>query len=255
MKSALITGGSRRIGRTIAIQLAAQGWHVVLHHRNSADAAERVRQDIAAAGGAATVLAADLAIEGATEDLVRRALSCGGELELVVNNAASFEYDTALTVCAAALGRSFAINAMAPILIARAFAAGLDGDREGSVVNILDNRVVAPNPDYFSYGVAKAALMGATRMLALGLAPKVRVNAIAPGITLQSGQQTTDQFIAAHRMNPLRRGATPEDIAHAVLFAHESRSMTGALIVIDGGQFLANPGRDVAFLDAGPART
>jgi NAD(P)-dependent dehydrogenase (short-subunit alcohol dehydrogenase family) len=253
MKSALITGGSRRIGKTIAVELATHGWHVVIHHRDSADAAESARQHISAAGGAATVLKADLAVDGAAEDLVQRAAASGGNLELVVNNAATFEYDTALTVSAPALARSFAINAMAPILIARAFAAAL-GDREGSVVNIVDNRVVAPNPDYFSYGVAKAALMGATRMLALGLAPKVRVNAIAPGITLRSGQQTTDQFIAAHRMNPLQRGATPEDIARAVLFVHECRSMTGATIVIDGGQFLANPGRDVAFLDTGPAR-
>jgi NAD(P)-dependent dehydrogenase (short-subunit alcohol dehydrogenase family) len=253
MKSALVTGGARRIGKAIALNLARQGWHVLLHYRGSADAAASTQQTIESEGGSAEILQADLGVDGAAEDLVQRALACEGELELVVNNASSFEYDTALTVTAGGLARSLAVNATAPILIARAFASGIASERQGSVVNIVDNRVVAPNPDYFSYGVAKMALMGATQMLALGLAPNVRVNAIAPGITLASGQQTADQFSAAHRINPLRRGATPEDVARAVLFAHETTSMTGAVIVIDGGQFLANPGRDVAFIDSGPA--
>ncbi len=247
-KAALVTGAARRVGAIIARDLAANGWRVVVHHHQSdAEAAEVCRQ-IEAMGGAAVALRADLSTPGAGTRLVEQAFAAAPGLQLVVNSASTFTYDTAATTTAEALHASFAVNAVAPIEIAQRFAALLPAGCNGVVVNILDNRVEAPNPDYFSYGVSKFAAFGATRMLALALAPRVRVNGIAPGITLPSGPQTDAEFAAAHQRNPLHRGCTPEEIAAAVRFIAASPAMTGAVLTIDGGLSLANPGRDVAFL-------
>lgn len=248
MKAALVTGAARRVGAAIARELAAHGWRVVVHyHRSGAAAAELCRR-IEAEGGSAAAVQAELTTPGAAVALIEQAFAAAPGLELVVNSASTFIYDTAETATADALHASFAINTVAPIELAQRFAALLPADRSGVVVNILDNRVVAPNPDYFSYGVSKFAALGATRMLALALAPRIRVNAIAPGITLPSGPQTDAEFAAAHRRNPLQRGCTPEEIAAAVRFIAASPAMTGASLTIDGGLALANPGRDVAFV-------
>jgi NAD(P)-dependent dehydrogenase (short-subunit alcohol dehydrogenase family) len=142
-----------------------------------------------------------------------------------------------------------ATNLEAPILLARAFAAALPRrGPAGAVINLLDNKVVSTNPDFFSYTISKQALFGATQTLALALAPRVRVNGIAPGITLISGKQSTAGFARAHDANPLRRGCTPEDVARAALFLLDTPSITGQTLVIDGGASLARPPRDVAFL-------
>jgi NAD(P)-dependent dehydrogenase (short-subunit alcohol dehydrogenase family) len=151
------------------------------------------------------------------------------------------------------LTENFTVNAIAPIAIAQRFAALLPEGRTGAVINILDNRVFAPNPDYFSYGISKFAALGATRMLALALAPRIRVNGIAPGITLPSGAQTHEQYEVASRLNPLGRACSAEEIAAAVRLIAGSPAMTGAVITIDGGLALANPGRDVAFIEPGTA--
>ena len=252
MKAALVTGAARRVGARIATRLAETGWHVVLHHASSGTDAGRLAARIEADGGRASTVAADLRRDGEAARLVAETLDRAPGLELVVNNASTFAYDTAATVSAGGMMDSFAVNAVAPVMIAQHFAASLPPGRQGAVINILDNRVFAPNPDYFSYGVSKHALLGATRMLALALAPAVRVNGIAPGITLVSGDQTEAAFEAAHRMNPLRRGCTPDDIADAVVFIAGSGGMTGEVITIDGGLSLANPGRDVAFIEPAP---
>ena len=251
MKAALITGAARRIGSAIATRLAADGWHVVLHYSTSQQAAQRLQADLAGAGATASLVRGDLADTGQHAVIIDKAFQEAPGLELIVNNASTFSYDTLDTTTASALESSFAVNAMAPVLLGRAFAARLPADRTGNIVNLLDNRVFAPNPDYFAFGVSKFALLGATRMMALALAPRIRVNGIAPGITLVSGEQSADSFAAAHRRNPLQRGCTPEEIANAVCFIVASPAMTGSVITIDGGQTLANPGRDVAFV--GPA--
>ncbi len=248
MKAALVTGAARRVGGIIAKDLASHGWQVVLHYHRSAEAAEALRRDILAAGGAAATLTGDLSHPESSAGLVDAAFAVAPGLELVVNNASRFDHDIAKTATSAALLDSYRINAVAPILIAQRFAALLPAGRNGAVVNILDNRVFAPNPDYFSYGISKFAALGATRMLALALAPRIRVNGIAPGITLPSGAQTQAEFEAAHALNPLNRGCTPEEIAAAVRLIATSPAMTGNVITIDGGLALANPGRDVAFL-------
>lgn len=255
MKAALVTGAGRRIGAVISRDLAAHGWHVVLHFNQSAQPAAEVCHAIRAGGGTATAIGADLAEPASATGLVDRALALAPGLELVVNNASTFAWDDAATATAETLQASFAVNAIAPVLLAQRFAALLPAGRSGAVVNLLDNRVAAPNPDFFSYGVSKFAALGATRMLALALAPRVRVNAIAPGITLASGKQTDAAFAAAHRINPLGRGCSPEEIAAAVRLIAGSPAMTGTVITIDGGLALANPGRDVAFLDPEQRRT
>lgn len=249
MRAALITGAGRRIGSAIARDLAANGWHVLLHCHRSAPAASALRLEIEAAGGACSVLVADLANETETLGLIERATAAAPELELLVNNAATFADDSAMTTTSASLHANFAVNAVAPIILATRLAAALAPGRVGVVVNILDNRVFAPNPDHFSYGVSKFAALGATRTLALALAPRVRVNAIAPGITLPSGGQTQAEFEAAHRINPLGKGCSPEEVAAAVRLIAGSPAMTGAVITIDGGLALANPGRDVSFIE------
>ena len=252
MKAALITGAGRRIGAEIAGDLARHGWHVLIHYHASQAEAGEVAARIAAAGGRASTIRADLHDSQAIDGLVARAFEVAPGLELVVNNASSFRHDTVASVTSDGMAESFAINATAPILLAQGFARRLPADRNGLVINLLDNRVVAPNPDYLSYGIAKFALMGATRMLALALAPRIRVNGIAPGITMESGGQSTAAFEAAHRRNPLRRGCTPEEVAAAVRFIAEVPAMTGEIITIDGGLALANPGRDVSFIDWTP---
>ncbi len=252
VKAALITGAAHRIGATIARTLATDGWHVVLHYFSSDAAAARLQQDIARAGGHASIVQGDLEDAATHASLIDKARQLAPGLELLVNNASTFPHDTAQTSTAAAMTRCFTVNTIAPISLAQRFAATLPDERDGRIVNILDNRVFAPNPDFFSYGVSKHALYGATQMLALALAPRVRVNGIAPGITLVSGDQSDENFAAAHGLNPLGRGCSPEEIARAVLFIAASPAMTGSVITIDGGQTLANPGRDVQFIAGGP---
>ena len=251
MKAALITGAGRRIGGTIAKDLASAGWQVVLHYNQSKSTAEAVRAEIDATGGSALLVEGNLNQPEEAARLVAQAFSLAPGLELVVNNASSFHLDNAATTSAETLQAAFSVNAIAPILISQEFAQRLPIGRSGAVVIILDNRVFAPNPDYFSYGISKFAALGATRMLALALAPRIRVNGIAPGITLPSGAQTEAEFAAAHKMNPLQRGCSPEEIAAAVRLIAGSPAMTGTIITIDGGLALANPGRDVAFIEPG----
>ncbi len=251
MKAALVTGGGKRIGAAIARDLAEHGWAVALHYNRSVEDAATIADQIQAVGGHVVTLRADLAMPEAGGDLVERAFGVLPGLELVVNNASLFAYDDAASCTPTALAENFAVNAIAPISIAQRFAALLPASRCGCVVNILDNRVMAPNPDYFSYGISKFAALGATRMLALALAPRIRVNGIAPGITLPSGAQSREQYDAASRLNPLQRACSPEEIAAAVRLIAGSPAMTGTVITIDGGLALANPGRDVAFIEPG----
>lgn len=171
------------------------------------------------------------------------------DLTALINSAAEFEYDDPRTVTADRLERYFRVNTVAPVMLTKLLAERLPEHQEGCTINIVDNRVFAPNPDYFSYSVSKYALYGATRMLALSLAPRMRVAGIAPGITLVSGKQSEANFDQAHAMNPLRRGCTPDQIARAAEFILTTPSYNGQVLTIDGGESLAPFGRDVAYVD------
>jgi NAD(P)-dependent dehydrogenase (short-subunit alcohol dehydrogenase family) len=245
---ALVTGGARRIGRAIALALAGDGWDVAVHFgRSAAEAADTVRS-IESIGRRAAALACDLGDSEAVRALPGRCAQVLGPLACVVNNASLFEYDSAADFSPQLLGRIMAVNVAAPVLLAQALAAQLPADRQGVVINLLDQKLFNPNPDFLSYTMSKAALQEATRLLARALAPRVRVVGVAPGISLPSGEQSAAGFAAAHLKTPLGRSSTPEDVAQAVVYAARAPAVTGTTLLVDGGQHLVPSDRDVMFL-------
>jgi len=243
----LVTGGARRIGAAISRHLAQAGLPVVIHHHTGAEDAAALAREITAAGGQAWTIGADLADAEAAAALPARAGALCGGLTGLVNNASVFLYDTPSDFEAAQFARQAAVNLLAPALLTKGFAAQLPEGGEGAVVNLLDNRLWAPNPDYFTYALGKYGLAGMTEMAALHFAPRIRVNGVAPAITLVSGEQSQANFERAHRNNPLNAGVEPLDVAEAVLFLLRARRVTGEVIVVDAGQKLRRRGRDVAF--------
>ena len=237
-RAALVTGAGRRIGRAIALMLGAEGWAVAVHYHRSRQDAESVVGDIVAAGGRAAAVAADLAREAEVKKLVPRAVDALGPLGCLVNNAAVFENDLALSVTRESWDRHLDTNLRAPFVLMQEFARQLPAEAEGAVVNLLDERVWSLTPYFVSYTVSKAALWALTRSMALALAPRIRVNGIGPGPTLPSPRQTEEQFRRQSEAMPLRRGTSPEEIAQAVRFILAAPAMTGQMIALDGGQHL-----------------
>ena len=237
-RSALVTGGARRIGRAIALTLAAHGWDVAVHYGTSRDDAETLAGEIRRRDRRATAVAADLTRETEVATLVSRAAAAVGPLSVLVNNASAFDRDDALNVTRASWDRHLETNLRAPFVLMQEFARQLPDGAEGSVVNILDERVWNLTPYFTSYTVSKAALWTLTQTMALALAPRIRVNGIGPGPTLPSPRQSDAQFRQQVELLPLRRGTTPDEIARTVMFILESPSMTGQMIALDGGQHL-----------------
>lgn len=237
-KAALVTGGGRRIGRAIALMLGGEGWAVAVHYRHARAEAEAVAQEIAARGGRAVAIAADLARETEVQALLPRAADALGPLGLLVNNASAFENDTALGATRASWDRHLETNLRAPFVLMQHFARALPEAADGAIVNILDERVWNLTPYFVSYTLSKAALWSLTQTLALALAPRIRVNGIGPGPTLPSPRQSEAQFHRQQAMMPLQRGTTPEEIAAAVRFILSAPAMTGQMIALDGGQHL-----------------
>ena len=246
-RTALITGGGRRIGAATARALAGAGYAVVLHAHRSRGEAESLATEIANEGGRAHVVLADLAEHAAIQGLIPAAAAFG-PLTLLVNNASEFDEDDIESLERARLERTFAVNLAAPLFLSQAFAAQAPDDADASIVNIIDQRVFKPTPRFLSYTLSKSALATATTTLAQALAPKLRVNAVAPGPTLPSPRQTPAQFAAQTAALPLGRGPTPEDVAAAVVYLAGASSVTGAVVTVDGGQHLAwrTPDSDVA---------
>lgn len=237
-KAALVTGAGKRIGRAIARGLAQDGWAVAVHHGDSKTEAEALVAEIAAGGGKAVALQADLRFEDQVAPLVGRAIGELGPLGCLVNNASIFENDTALDVTREGWDRHLAINLRAPFVLSQEFARRLPDDKQGCIVNILDERVWSVTPHFFSYTLSKSALWTMTQTLALSLAPRIRVNGVGPGPTLPSPRQTDAQFQRQAGLMPLGRGTTPEEIADAVKFILAAPAMTGQMIALDGGQHL-----------------
>jgi NAD(P)-dependent dehydrogenase (short-subunit alcohol dehydrogenase family) len=236
--SALVTGGARRIGRSISLRLARAGYAVAVHCNRSEDEARTLRQEIEVFGGRCTVCTADLADSGVAGDLIASATKALGPLTLLVNNASVFEEDSIATVNAEHWQRQMAINFATPVFLAKVFAAQAPAGRS-SIVNILDQRVLKPTPLFFSYSLSKAALHSATHMLAQALAPAIRVNGVAPGPTLPSSRQSVEEFARQSSRLPLGRGATADDVAEAVLYLAGAAGVTGTVIPVDGGQHIA----------------
>jgi NAD(P)-dependent dehydrogenase (short-subunit alcohol dehydrogenase family) len=238
-KAALVTGAARRIGRAIALALHDAGYVIAIQANRSVADAETLRDQIVRAGGRAAVVRADLADSSAVAGLVTAAAGAVGPLTLLVNNAAMFEPDAIGVLDAERFDRQFAVNLRAPLFLAEAFAAQAKRGANASVVNILDQRVFKLTPHFVSYTLAKSALHSATRMLAQALAPNVRVNAVAPGPTIASARQHADDFAKQAAAVPLGHGPSAEEIADAVIYLARARSVTGATLVVDGGQHLA----------------
>ena len=240
----LVTGSAKRLGRVIALDLAAHGWDVAVHYRHSAVDAAQTVADAQALGVRTHAFAADLADEIACNALLPAVHEHFGSVNAVVNNASLFEYDSVADFQVAHMERHWRANTAPAVLLARALH-GLGG---GAVVNLLDQKLWNPNPDYFSYTLSKAALKTATTLLAMALAPTTRVCGVAPGVTLLSGPMDAAEFERAHRLTPLERSSTPDDIARAVRFLLESPAITGTTLLVDGGQHLQAQPRDVYFL-------
>jgi NAD(P)-dependent dehydrogenase (short-subunit alcohol dehydrogenase family) len=247
-KTALVTGAARRIGRSIALALAQHGWNVVVHYAHSAEEAHATVAEIQALGQQALALPCDLTDHTAVKTLLARAADALGPINCVVNNASRFDYDSAATFSAASLDAHMQVNATAPVLLAQALHEMTPDGAQAVVVNLLDQKLFNLNPDFLSYTMSKAALHSATTMLAQALAPKVRVVGVAPGITLVSGDQSEEEFARAHKVTPLGRSSTPDDIAAAVCFVAASPAITGTTLVVDGGQHLMPLQRDVMFV-------
>lgn len=235
---ALITGAADRIGAAIARRLALAGYGVVVHYRSSASEAEALVADIRMAGGRADLVQADLTDRAQRRTLVARAAEPFGPLTVLVNNASLFEPDAAGDVDEALWDAHFAVHAEAPVFLARDFAAQLPQAAKGNVINLVDERVLHLSPAYFSYTLSKSTLWAATRTLAQSLAPRIRVNAIGPGPTLQNSHQTRAEFERSQARLPLGIGPSPEDIAEGVMFILASPVLTGQMLALDGGEHL-----------------
>ncbi len=251
-RTVLITGAAKRLGRAIALAFARHGWRVALHcHQSTAQAEETAAEIAALSGGDCGIFPADLSDEAAGRDLARQVIARYGQLDAVVNNASRFDYDHADSFRQDTLLAHLGPNLIAPIALAQALAEHIRGRPQGSqgvVINLLDQKLWNYNPDFFSYTLTKAALHAATTMLAQGLAPAVRVAGVAPGLTLPSHLQTEQDFQRTHALAPLGKASSPEDVATAVLFLAETTSITGSVLLVDGGQHLVGLPRDFSML-------
>ncbi|OYY72258.1 SDR family NAD(P)-dependent oxidoreductase [Sphingomonas sp. 28-63-12] len=240
----IVTGGARRMGGVIARRLVADGYRVIIHHRQSATDAEAI---VAEFGSAAIAIDQDLSINGAERALIADARAAFGvPVTGLVNNASLFEHDFPPLADGNAIERHMRVNLTAPVLLASAMAEQRDL-RAGVIVNILDQKLANLNPDFFSYTCSKMALAGATRMLAQGFAPRIRVNAVAPGLTLPSLDQTDAEFAAVAGINLLQRPVGADQVAGAVAFLLVAQAITGQTLFVDAGQRFLPSGRDVMF--------
>lgn len=241
MRTAIVTGGAKRIGAALVRALAADGWHVLIHHFRSQDEAAALAAEI----GAASLVRADLADPAAAEAILDAADGLP-PLGLLVNSASRFVHDDIRDFSPESWAAHLDVNLRAPALLSRGFAARVE---EGLIVNLLDAKLAGLNPDFFSYTISKIGLAGVTELAARAFAPKVRVCAIAPAVTLVSGPQSRANFEEVHGLNALGRGVRVEEIVAALRFLIATPTITGHTILLDGGQrFLSLP-RDVQFLE------
>ena len=249
IRKALITGAGVRLGRAMALALAREGFDIAVHYVGSAEAAEEVATQARAMGRTATTLHADLLDENAAHALLpAAAVALGGPITVLVNNASIFEHDTIQTATLESWNRHIGSNLRAPFVLTQALAAQAPAPStdamgepvaEAMVVNMIDQRVRKLTPEFMTYTIAKMGLWAFTQTAAQGLAPRVRVNAIGPGPTLQGGRQSTEHFARQRAATVLERGANPADITAALLYFLNAPGVTGQLLCVDGGQHLA----------------
>ena len=241
----LITGAGRRIGRQIALDLADAGHDIAVHFSTSRDAAEELVKLIEAKGRKAALVQGDLADADIGGRLIGEATQKLGVVNGLMNNASLFEEDEIGAVTLDSWQRHMDINLRAPVMLAQAFAQALPAGVDGNIINMLDQRVLRLNPQFFSYNISKTALWTATRTLAQALAPRIRVNGIGPGPALPSARMSDAEFDKQKSLTLLERGTSPEEISAAVKFIVSQPSLTGQMIALDGGQHLLWQTRDV----------
>lgn len=246
MSLVLVTGAGRRVGAAIAKRLAGDGWTIAVHANASRAAADQVAAEIKASGGDAIAVQADLTNEAAI-DAMTQPLAARGDWVGLINSAASFVRDDIGDFGMDQASAQLRLNLVAPVYLARKLKAALSGGAKGFVVNIADQKVLNPNPDFLSYTLSKLGLAHATGALALAMAPDIRVNCIAAGLMLVSGEQTAENFARVHTRNLTRLGTRPEDVADACAYLARAENITGALLPVDGGQHLVPSARDVMF--------
>ena len=258
VRTVLVTGAAKRLGREIALALAKDGWQVAVHYRDSVEDAAKTAAECKALAGASATFRANLASETAVRHLLPQVISHFGQVDAVVNSASTFEHDTVSSFSFAAMDKHLRCNAGAAILLAQALHAHVlaraPADTPaprgplGVVVNLLDQKLWNQNPDFFSYTLSKAALEAATTMLAMALSPQLRVVGVAPGLTLTSHLLAQDKFEELHQLSPLGRSSTAADVAATVKFAIDNQSITGTTLLVDGGQHLMKFERDFSML-------
>jgi NAD(P)-dependent dehydrogenase (short-subunit alcohol dehydrogenase family) len=238
VKNVLVTGAAKRLGRAIALDLAAAGWNVALHYNTSEADAQSAAAGVRQAGVTAALLRADLAREEETQALVARAAAAIGPLTALINSASIFENDDWQSADRKSWDDHMEINLRAPFVLSQAFARQLPQGASGNIINLIDQRVLKPTPDFLSYSLSKAGLYALTTTLAQGLAPAIRVNAVGPGPVLRGARQSEEDFNRQRSATILGHGADLADICGAVRYLLDAPSVTGQMIAVDGGQHL-----------------
>ena len=239
-RAILITGAGARVGRHLAKGLAADGWAVAIHYNRSSTGAEALAEDIAKHGGRAAIVQGNLFVPQDLDSLVLRAAKALGEpLTALINNASTFEDDSAQDFTRATYDYHMDINLRAPIMLAQQFAAQLPEGELGCIINMIDQRVLNPDPTFFSYAISKSALLSATKTLAQSLAPHIRVNGIGPGPTLKNHAQTDQDFTDEAATTLLGIGSPPQSLLEAAQYLLSATSVTGQMVAVDSGQHLS----------------
>jgi NAD(P)-dependent dehydrogenase (short-subunit alcohol dehydrogenase family) len=238
MKNVLVTGAAKRLGRAIALDLAAAGWNVAIHYNSSREDADSAAQAVRAFGGEAAALKCDLSRESETATLVERAVAEIGPLTALINSASLFENDDWQSATRKTWDDHIETNLRAPMLLSQLFAKQLPANAMGNIINVIDQRVLKPTPQFLSYSLSKAALYWLTTTLAQGMGPRIRVNAVGPGPTLKNPRQSDSDFTRQRNATILGHGAEPADICAAVRYLLNAEAVTGQMIAVDGGQHL-----------------
>jgi NAD(P)-dependent dehydrogenase (short-subunit alcohol dehydrogenase family) len=238
LRTALITGAAKRIGKQLAMDLAAVGYNIAVHCNASRVEAEEVAQAIRSMGRKVVVVQGDLGSVETPERIIAEAVAVLGPLDVLINNASVFEEDELGNISSQSWSQHQDANLRAPVMLTQAFAKQLPSDEHGNVINLIDQRVWKLNPQFFSYTISKAGLWTATRTLAQALAPRIRVNAIGPGPALPSARMDQSDFEKQGRLTLLGRGTSPAEISAAAQFILSQPALTGQMIALDGGQHL-----------------
>src|SRR5580698_10883031 len=245
-KTVLITGAAKRVGRAIALELARHGWDIAIHYNSSAPDAEQTANEIRDAGVRAVIFDTNLSLETETKKLIGRCVAELGPLTALVNSASIFENDDWQSATRESWDKHMNVNLRAPFVLAQEFAKALPADMHGAIVNIVDQRVLKPTPQFITYSLSKAGLYWLNTTLAQALAPRIRVNAIGPGPTMVNARQSQADFDRQRKATVLGTGAEPRNVCEAVRYLLGASVVTGQMIAVDGGQHLIWQTADVS---------